>query len=149
MELAGRVFDVVTAGDLVTDEVRTVVPEISSDMASRAYWRRVLRFAALCHDIGHLSHAAEHALLPSVWSHERLGKEILLSDEMRRIFSDMTPPLRPEDVVKLALGPRKPTFGSRTGKQFCLKSSSEMRRRVLRGTDDKVIHSKCSTKFPT
>ena len=109
MELAGRVFDVVTAADNVTDEVRSVVPEINRDTAHRAYWRRVVRIAALCHDIGHLafSHAAEHALLPSGWSHERLGKEILLSEDMRRIFDSMTPPLRADDVVKLALGPKK------------------------------------------
>ena len=68
MELAGRVFDVVTADHNIHPSVREVVPEITrSD--SRDYWRKVLRMAALCHDIGHLpfSHAAEKELLPSGW----------------------------------------------------------------------------------
>ncbi len=73
------------------------------------YWRRVLRMAALCHDIGHLpfSHAAEKDLLPKEWDHERLTRELILSDEMREIWCSITPPLRPEDIVKLAIGPKK------------------------------------------
>src|SRR5882724_13439541 len=61
MELAGRVFDVVTKPENLTDEVRELVPEVSHP-ESLAYWKRLLRMAALCHDIGHLpfSHAAEH-----------------------------------------------------------------------------------------
>src|SRR5215216_5776959 len=58
MELAGRVYDVVTAPNNVRhDSVRKIVPQSDFD---RAYWRRVIRMAALCHDIGHLafSHAA-------------------------------------------------------------------------------------------
>jgi HD superfamily phosphohydrolase len=108
MELAGRVFDVVTHRDAVSEEVRRAVPEIANDDKLR-YWRRVLRMAALCHDTGHLpfSHAAEKELLPSGWTHERLTREIILSEEMRAIWGDITPPLRPEDVVKLALGPRE------------------------------------------
>jgi HD superfamily phosphohydrolase len=65
--------------------------------------------AALCHDMGHLpfSHAAEKELLPDEWDHERLTREIILSEEMGRIWERMTPPLRALDVVKLAVGPRK------------------------------------------
>lgn len=61
--------------------------------------------AALCHDIGHLpfSHAGE-GLLPSGWNHERLTVEIIRSDEMEDIWKEMTPPLRTEDIVKLAVG---------------------------------------------
>ena len=73
MELAGRVFDVIANPETVHPTVRELVPEIS-DTDGLPYWRRVVRMAALCHDIGHLpfSHAAEHALLPDGWSHERL-----------------------------------------------------------------------------
>jgi HD superfamily phosphohydrolase len=110
MELAGRVFDVVTNPANVSDEVRRILPEIAQPNAL-PYWRRVLRMAALCHDMGHLpfSHAAEKELLPEGWDHERLTREIILSPEMTRIWEAMTPPLRAMDVVKLAVGPRKAT----------------------------------------
>lgn len=108
MELGGRVFDVVTNPANVPDDVRRIIPEIAQPNAL-PYWRRVLRMAALCHDMGHLpfSHAAEKELLPEGWDHERLTREIILSPEMTAIWMAMTPPLRPMDVVKLAVGPRK------------------------------------------
>ena len=58
MELAGRVFDVVTADVNLHPSIKATVPELSR-ADQRAYWRKVLRMAALCHDIGHLplSHA--------------------------------------------------------------------------------------------
>ena len=108
MDLAGRVFDVVTNPANVTDKVRGILPEIGQTH-QLPYWRRAVRMAALCHDMGHLpfSHAAEKELLPECWDHERLTREIILSPEMASIWSAMTPPLRPMDVVKLAVGPRK------------------------------------------
>jgi HD superfamily phosphohydrolase len=108
MELAGRVFDVVTNPTNVTDQIRNTVTEVSQPNQLQ-YWRRVLRMAALCHDMGHLpfSHAAEKELLPTGWDHERLTREIVLSPDMAKIWDAMTPPLRPLDVVKLAIGPRK------------------------------------------
>lgn len=108
MELAGRIFDVVTQKENLTDSIRSLLPEISDEEAL-GYWRRVLRMAALCHDIGHLpfSHAAEHELLPEGWDHESLTLELIRSDEMLHIWNGMTPPLRAEDVAKLAVGPKK------------------------------------------
>lgn len=108
MELAGKVYDVVTSPQALTDQVRDSLPAIQDD-DERAYWRRVVRMAALCHDIGHLpfSHAAESELLPEGWSHEQITKELILSEEMRSIWNSITPPLRPEDVAKIAVGPRK------------------------------------------
>jgi len=107
MELAGRVFDVVTNADFVTDQVKELIPEVK-DRDTRAYWRRVLRMAALCHDVGHLpfSHGAED-LFPRGWDHERLTAEIIMSDEMSAIWRSMTPPLRAEDIAKLAVGAEK------------------------------------------
>jgi hypothetical protein len=106
MELAGRVFDIITRQENIRhDSVRNLVP----DEDELHYWRRVLRMAALCHDVGHLpfSHAAEKELLPDKWDHERLTMEILRSQEMKEIWQNMTPPLRGEDIVKLAVGPDK------------------------------------------
>jgi len=108
MELAERVFEVVTTDANVTDTIKNSLSEIGNKDALR-YWRRVLRMAALCHDMGHLpfSHAAEKELLPEGWDHERLTREIILSPQMGKIWDAMTPPLRPLDVVKLAVGPPK------------------------------------------
>lgn len=107
MELAARVFDVVTNPDNVTDQIREELGPLKNRDELR-YWRRVLRMAALCHDIGHLpfSHAAEKELLPDGWNHERLTRDVISSKDMRSIFTSITPPLRYGDVVKLAVGPK-------------------------------------------
>ena len=103
MELAGRVFDIITAQANLHSQIRDIVP-VDDELA---YWRRVLRMAALCHDIGHLpfSHAAEKELLPEGYSHEKLTASLIRSDEMGDIWSAMKPPLAPEDIVKLGVGP--------------------------------------------
>jgi len=108
MELASRVFDVVTRLEKSTDEIRNQLSELSND-DKRRYWRRVLRMAALCHDLGHLpfSHTAEKELLPEGWEHERLTREIICDKEMQAIWEGVTPPLRTEDLVKLSIGPEK------------------------------------------
>ena len=106
MELATKVFDVITDPRNVHQQIRSLIPEISLPPEGIGYWRRVLRMAALCHDIGHLpfSHAAEKELLPEEWDHEKISVEIIKSDEMCEIWDDMTPPLRPEHVARLAVG---------------------------------------------
>jgi len=108
MELAGRVFDVLTKPTNLTDGVRELLPHLQ-DPDALTYWKRVLRMAALCHDIGHLpfSHAAEEELLPAGWTHELLSRKLIESDEMCAIWTAMVPPLNPEHIVKLALGVRK------------------------------------------
>jgi HD superfamily phosphohydrolase len=108
MELAGRIFDVVTSERNVTDKIRGSLHELGNSDALR-YWRRVVRIAALCHDMGHLpfSHAAEKELLPTGWNHERLTREIVGSPEIVELFNHSTPPLRPEDVEKLAVGKKE------------------------------------------
>ena len=107
MELAGRVFDIVTKKP-VQDSIRQLLPQLQHEYELQ-YWRRVVRIAALCHDVGHLpfSHAAEEELLPKGWSHERLSRVFIESEEMRSVFKAMTPPVRCEDVVKLAIGLRQ------------------------------------------
>lgn len=103
MELAGRVFDIITDARNVHDDVRDMIP----DSVTLQYYRRVLRMAALCHDLGHLpfSHAAEE-LLPEGRHHEDLTADLIRSEEMREIWDAMRPPLNVEDLVKIAVGPK-------------------------------------------
>ncbi len=107
MELAGRVYDVVTSPSAMTGEVRELCPE-ANDEQQRLYWRRVIRLAALCHDIGHLpfSHAAEKDLLPDGWDHERFSQELILK-RLDGQLGRMRPPVIAEDVAKIAVGPKK------------------------------------------
>jgi HD superfamily phosphohydrolase len=108
MELATRIFDVVTSSHHVQhDEARDVIPQEDD---RRMYWRRVLRLAALFHDVGHLpfSHAAEDELLPEGVDHEAISWAYIFSDEMRAIWENMEPPVKPEHIALLAVGPGSP-----------------------------------------
>ena len=108
MELAGRVFDVITADHNIHSTVREVVPEIAKS-DSRDYWRKVLRMAALCHDIGHLpfSHAAEKELLPDGRDHEHITADLIRGSKLIDVWQSMTPPLKPDHIAKVAVGPEK------------------------------------------
>jgi uncharacterized protein len=108
MELASRVFEIVTHPDKVTDEIKELLPQLRKK-DELMYWLRVLRMAALCHDLGHLpfSHTAEKELLPAGWDHEKLTGEIIRDGIMTTMWERLRPPLQTEDVVKLALGPKK------------------------------------------
>ena len=65
--------------------------------------------AALCHDVW------SPAILPCrrknfcrpVGDHERLTRSIIRSDEMMAVWNAITPPLRYQDIEKLAVGPKK------------------------------------------
>lgn len=105
MELAGRVYDIVTEpANIIHNSVRKVIPLDPYDLQ---YWRRVLRMAALCHDMGHLpfSHAAEKDLLPDGWNHERLTLELIRNVEMEAIWDELK--IKSDDVAKLAVGPKE------------------------------------------
>jgi HD superfamily phosphohydrolase len=108
MEVASRIYDVVTNPENIHhDSIREFIPGAKGgDKLGHAYWRRVLRCAALCHDLGHLpfSHAAED-LLPEGWNHERLSREIIMGKEFEPLWKELK--VQPEDVVKLALGKKK------------------------------------------
>ena len=105
-EIAGQIYDTVTRQDKLTDEVRDVVPTTA---LHNTVSRSLLRLAALCHDVGHLpfSHAAEDELLPDGYDHERMTHEIVRSDEMRAVWRSMAHKPDPDEIAKLALGPRK------------------------------------------
>ena len=109
MELAGQVFDVVTHEANLIDPVRSEIGLQLIKPDERLYWRKVLRMAALCHDIGHLpfSHAAEEALLPDGWGHEQVTAKLIMSEEMRGVWGSMIPQLNPLHVAKIAVGPNE------------------------------------------
>jgi HD superfamily phosphohydrolase len=107
MEVATRIFDVVTRQDKLKGYAEEIAPELGS--SEFHYWRQVLRVAALCHDIGHLpfSHAAEDVLLPDGVDHESLTRDLIHSEYLSEVWKKIRPKPEPDDVVKLALGPEK------------------------------------------
>ena len=110
MELASRVYDTITEpSHLPPAAVAERLPQLA-DPQQVGYWRAVLRMAALGHDLGHLpfSHAAEKQLLPDGVDHESLTAEIISGPLMEPLWLAMTPPLRKDDVVKLAVGEKAP-----------------------------------------
>ncbi|MGD0048946.1 MAG: HD domain-containing protein [Bryobacteraceae bacterium] len=105
MDTATRIYDVVTDPENINhDCVRELIPR--KNELEWGYWRRVLRMAALCHDVGHLpfSHAAEKELLPKGTRHEHLSKLHILGDHLKPLFAELK--IQAEDVAKLAVGPK-------------------------------------------
>lgn len=101
MELAGRVYDTITNPNNILPEMRYLVPRVGEHEFT--YWRRVVRMAALCHDLGHLpfSHAAEH-LLPKGFGHEEMSRELIQGGLMRPLWDSLK--INPIDVAKIAVG---------------------------------------------
>jgi HD superfamily phosphohydrolase len=105
MELAGRVYDVVTNEENIRfQSVAAILP----DKGELPYWRRALRAAALCHDIGHLpySHAAEKELLSNNKDHEDLTVALIESNYLAPIWASGSP-INPDHVKKIAVGQKK------------------------------------------
>jgi HD superfamily phosphohydrolase len=105
MELASRAYDSLTQPHKI-EQVRGLLDQLDSP-EKVARWRRVVRMAALCHDMGHFpfSHASEH-LLPAGWDHERMSRALIFSEEMQDIWQKgMDAPMRAEEIADLAVGP--------------------------------------------
>ncbi len=105
MEVASRIYDVVTddRNVVANSEIRSIIPKVNA--FDWNYWRRVLRMAALCHDLGHLpfSHAAED-LLPQGTTHEILSYRIITGEGMAPIWKALK--VQATDVAKVAVGPK-------------------------------------------
>ena len=109
MELAGRVFDIVTDEENIRHElVREFIPHRSE----REAWKRIVRISALLHDIGHLpfSHAAEAELLPKDYNHEKLTIDLIENSELTKTLEDLL--LNPKVIAKIAVGPKEYKVGS-------------------------------------
>jgi uncharacterized protein len=105
MEVADRIFRAVF-DVTVPDPVRERIAD-ELEPRRKENWRQVVRIAALLHDIGHLpfSHAAEHALLPKGWNHERITAEMIRGSEIAGILRGDS--INPEDVVDLSWDVKK------------------------------------------
>ncbi len=96
MFVATKIFDQVT-----TKENLQNIPNIDQEKLS--YWRKVVRAAALCHDLGHppFSHLAEEALLGEE-GHEEWSLKMIRSSYLMPIWEMAQ--INPEDVSKIAAG---------------------------------------------
>lgn len=99
MELAGRVYDALA---MRSDGL------LDPDRRSRD--RRLVRVAALLHDIGHapFSHSAEGMFADGI-DHEEMTRRLLGIAEMRALFGRAGDGLTPEAVIDLLAGPSDPT----------------------------------------
>jgi len=105
MEVASRIFDI------VTDEKHNKRSGFSvGGTFEREYWKRVVRVAALLHDIGHppFSHASVQLFMKE-WDHERMTREIIKSEYLESKCRDLK--INVDDVALLAVGPERSKKG--------------------------------------
>ena len=98
MYLAGRLYDALAArsGGLLP-------------MGVEARERRLVRAAALIHDVGHapFSHSAEHLFADSI-DHEAMTRRILGTEEIRALFEAYGGGIEPAEVQQLLSGVESP-----------------------------------------
>jgi len=99
MHLAGRVHDRLTSR-----------PGNPLEVGDSSRSRRLIRAAALMHDIGHapFSHSAENLFEDGI-DHEAMTRRLLESDEIAAIFDRLGDGLEPAAVVRVLAAPADPT----------------------------------------
>ena len=96
MQLAGSVYDALAARS-----------EGVLDPDPRSVERRLVRAAALLHDIGHapFSHSAEDLFAEAI-DHEEMTRRLLGLAEIETVFADCGDGIEPADVLRLLTAPR-------------------------------------------
>ena len=102
MELAGKVFDRITD---VNNRHPDFTERFNDKLEKRDYWKRTVKAAALCHDMGHLpfSHATEEKFLPK--GHEIMTVK-LIEEFIVPILENEDDPLIWKNMAKIAVGPK-------------------------------------------
>jgi len=109
MEIATRIFSRLCK--TIRPDLFAFVPRKGS--LEYLYWKKILRLAALCHDLGHLpfSHVAERDIFPE-HGHEKMTIEVIKSfSEYWQMLAD-NPKFKlnrnvEDDVIKIAIGEYK------------------------------------------
>lgn len=103
MDISSRIYETLIAKHNLDPLYSHMIP---ASQEERTYWRRILRLAALCHDLGHLpfSHTAEPDLFPK-GGHERMTHKIIRSEPLRTIWRMIPSQGRSveEDILKLSV----------------------------------------------
>jgi len=99
MDIATRVYDKICEN--IRPDLFDLIPRKRS--FEYLYWKKILRLAALCHDLGHLpfSHVAEKDLLGEL-GHEEWTFKIIKSSYLKEIFENIQkdPIFQGNDIVK-------------------------------------------------
>lgn len=87
----------------IATKIYDKIAKEASIAKQKQYWRKVIRVAALCHDMGHLpfSHLAEKEILGEK-GHEEWTMRLIRSHYLMPIWKQME--VKVEDVVKIAVG---------------------------------------------